>query len=314
MRKITIFVSKLSLRFLLAFGFCHAAQAACGLSLTASNLNLNWDMNWTTQAISVTVAKTNPAACTFGLGFTKGSSGSYTRYAANGGAQLNYQLYSDSGKSLILKDVPDVASANDVIMVTLPPGSNPQIVQYYFDIPYTSAVSPVLVTSGTFTDNFVINAYEGAVATAFTAPPDVSAPVSVSITTATIIALSLVDSGGVFQDLATTKTINFGNISTGQVSRFDLRLRTNSGFSITTTSTNNGRMKHLTANSYVPYQLYVNNVLADPTGVAPVLTGSGTTAMNGLGYPVKVVIGNLSTLAIAGSYQDTVTITATTTQ
>ena len=300
--------------FMLAMGLCGPATATCGLSLSTSNLNLSWDLNWSTQAISIVVDKTDAGACTFGLGFSKGGSASYTRYALKGGSQLNYQLYQDSGRTRILKDVPDIASVNDVIMVTLPPGSSPTTILYYVDIPYSLATSPLLVASGTFTDNFMINAYEGADPTLYTAPPAVSSPVSVNISTPTIVALSLVDSGGVFQDAATTKSINLGNIYQGQTSRFDLRVRTNSGFSVTTTSTNGGKLKHTVNNSTLPYKLYVNNVLADPTGVAPVLAGSGTTPMNGLGYPVKIVIGSLASMAIAGSYQDSIVITATTTE
>ena len=294
--------------------FSQLTYAACGLSITASPINLSWDLSWTHQAVSLLVSKTNPAACTFGLGFSKGGAGSYTRYASDGAKQITYQIYQDSGLSRVLKDVPDITSSNDVVMVTLPAGSNPQTVQFYIDIPYTSATTPVLVASGTFTDSFTINAYEGSDPTAFAAPADASAAVSLNITTPTIVAVSLVDIGGVFQDSATTKTINFGNLFQGQIARFDLRIRTNSGFSITTTSTNNGRMKHATANTYVPYKLYVNNVQSDPTGVTPVLAGSGTTAMNGLGYPVKIEIGSAPSTALAGSYQDTVLITATTTE
>ena len=289
--------------------FAKNSSAACGLSLVASDLNVEWDMTWTAPAVAVQVSKTNPAACTFGLAFTKGGSGSYTRTAGG----LPYQLYQDSGLSHVLKDVPDITSTNDVVMVTLPPGTNPTNEFYYFDIPYSTATSPNLVAAGTYTDTFIVNAYEGSDPTAFTNPPATSTPVSVTITVPKMIALALVDTGGVFQDTATTKSVDFGNLSSGQTSRFDLRLRTNAGYSVKVQSTNNGRMKHTSKNSYVDYSLYVNNNLADPTGSTPVLTGSGQTGINGIGFPVKIVIGSVGVLPLAGTYKDTVIITVTVT-
>ncbi len=302
--------AQLLLSFLLMTG--PLADAACNLSLVVTNINAAWDMTWTAQAVSIQVSKLNPAACTFGLGFSQGGAGSYTRYGNNAGSHLNYQLYQDSGKTKILKDVPDVTSANDVIMITLPAGSNPQTELYYFDIPYSSATTPVLATSGTYLDTFIINAYEGSDPTLFAAPADATASVSVTMTVPKIIALSMVDTGSAFQDSATTKTINFGNLFTGQVSRFDLRLRSNAGFKVSVNSTNGGKMKHTTSTALVPYSLYVNNVLADPTGVIPVLTASTTTPLNGLGYPVKIVVGAIAASALSGSYADTVVITVET--
>lgn len=288
--------------------------AACGLSLVVDDISATWDPSWTTQAVAMTVTKSNPSECTFGLGFSQGGAGSYTRYASQGGLQLRYQLYKDSAVNKVLKDVPDLTSENDVVMVTLPAGSNPQIVQFYLDIPFASATVPTLAAAGTFTDTFTINAYEGATYANLASPPELSKQVNLSINVPKMISIALVDTGGVFQDSATSKSINFGTLQSGQVSRFDLRLRTNAGFSVTTSSTNLGKLKHTGSTSTVPYQLSVNNVAADLTGVVPVLSGSGQTSYNGLGYPVKIVIGSVGASALAGPYQDTVVITATTTE
>jgi len=302
---------------ILMAGFSLAPSAmaqTCGLSVVASDLVMNWDLNWTTHAISISVSKTNPAACSFGLGFSKGQSGSYTRYTTQSGKQLNYQLYQDNSSSKILRDVPDITTTNDVIMGNLPAGSNPQTFFYYFDIPYAAATSPSLASAGIYTDGFQINAYEGTTPTAFASPPAASTQVNVSITVDKMIALSLVDTGGVFQDSATTKSINFGYLSTGQTSRFDIRVRTNAGYSLTLQSGNNGKLKHSSSNSTVPYSIYVNNAPADLSGVAPVITGSGSTSLSGLGLPTKIVIGTVGAQALSGNYSDTVTITATATE
>src|SRR5690606_30649594 len=139
-------------------------------------------------------------------------------------------------KSLVLKTAPDITSANDVIMVTMPAGGGPQVEMYYFDIPFAQATTPTLVPAGTYTDSFVINVYEGNDPTNFADPPDASTSVNVNITVPEMIDLALVDTGGVFQPTATTKSIDFGTLHTGKVARFDLRLRTNAGYQVTFSS------------------------------------------------------------------------------
>lgn len=289
------------------------AFSNCGLGIVASDLNLDWDLNWTRHSISILITKTDPGACTFGLTFSKGGAGSYSR-AATGTTSLRYQLYQDSSAVNVLKEVPDLASVNDVIMVTMGAGVTSQNVTYYFDIPYATATTPALATAGTYTDTFSISAYEGADPTLFANPPDATANVNVSIAVGKIIALAFVDTGGVFQESATTKTVNLGNLTTGKTSRFDIRLRTNAGHEITVTSTNAGRLKHSTKNSYVPYTMSVNNTSADMSGVTPVVGGSGSSTLAGLGYPVKIVIGTAGTLPLAGTFSDSVVVTATTTE
>jgi spore coat protein U-like protein len=284
--------------------------AACGLSISANDINVTWTTTWTIQSVSITVSKTNPAECTFGLSFSKGVAGSYTRYGQNGASSLHYQLYQDSGGTRILKDVPDALTVNDVIMVTLPAGSGPQIVQFYFDIPYSLATTPLLAAAGTYTDNIVISAYEGVDPSIFTAPADASTSFNLTMNIDKQINLSFVDLGGYFQENATTKAIDFGKLIANHVSRFNLAVRTNAGFRITIVSTNNGRFKHSLQNSYVPYSIYVNNSVADVTGVTPVATGSGQTSLAGLIYPIKIVVGAVGVLALAGNYTDTITVTA----
>ena len=295
--------------FLIIFPFKNV-YAACGLALSASDINITWTSTWTIQSVSLIATKTNPAACTFGLSFSKGVAGNYTRYGQNGAAKLYYQFYQDSGGTKILKDIPDTLTTNDVVMVTMPPGGGPQIVQFYIDIPYALATTPTLAAAGVYTDNIVISAFEGTDPSAFVAPAETTASFNLNMTIEKQINLSFVDLGGFFQENTVTKSVDFGRLSANQVSRFNMAVRTNAGFNITIVSTNNGRFKHNIQTSYVPYDVYVNNTVVDVTGVIPVATGSGQTTLAGLIYPVKIVVGAVGTLAIAGSYSDTLTVTA----
>lgn len=290
------------------------ALAQCGLSITANNINVVWDPTFVMQSVSLTLSKTNPAACTFGLTFTKGGSANYTRYGTAAALQLKYQLYQDVGGTKILKHIPDIVSVNDVIMVTLPAGSGPQLVQYFFDIPYVTATTPVLAHSGTYVDNFIISAYEGVDPTLFADPAATSAAVALTMTVDKSIKLSFVDLGLMFQEGATTKAINFGKLNTGAISRFNMAVQTNAGFSVTFSSANAGNLKHVATASLVPYTATVNAVPADLTGVVPVIAGAGQTALTGLVYPVVITIGAVGVLAVSGDYQDVITVTATVTE
>lgn len=295
------------------------AQAACGLSLSASNVNITWSLNFTSIAVQMTINKSLVDACDFGIGISKGGGASYaTRTGTDSAKVIRYQIYNSNTLTNIVKDVPDITSANDVIQGGFASGTNlTQNVLYYLEVPYNLATTPTMVSAGTYTDSYTINIYEGSDPLAFTTPVDTAA-VSLTITVDKLIELSLVDSGGSFQVASTNRSIDFGTLSQGQASAFDLRVRTNAGFNVTFSSANDGRLKHTTQNSYVPYNLYVNAVLLNmsSSNATPVvgLSGSGQTALSGLAYPLRLVIGSLTGASLSGSHSDQITITATTTE
>jgi hypothetical protein len=313
------YLSKCALLILILLSQQHAF-AACGLSLTTNNVLINWTTSFTFVSVPLTINKLGPDPCSFGLGFTKGGAASYVlRRAVDGASQVQYQLFKENTLSNILKDVPDVTQANDVIMGGFAGGNNMvQAASYYFQIPYNADVAPALISAGSFTDTFTIDLYEGSDPSTYITPVDTKS-ISVTINVPKIIAISLVSSGGGFIEGQTTKNVNFGTLYEGQTSGLDLRVRSNAGFDVSFSSLNNGNMKHVSANSLVPYKLYVNGVILNMTNslAVPVsgLTRAGQTSLSGLAYPIKVVIGNVSTTAkLSGAHSDSITITATTTE
>ncbi len=314
------------MRALIFFGallcFSPFTKAACGLGMTASNVSINWDLNFTSVAIQIQLTKSAAEACNFGIGISKGGAASYpTRRAANGSRNLIYQLYSNNGLSQIIKDVPDITSASDVIFGGFQTGTNlTQNQVYYVQIPYNLATSPTLAAAGTYTDNFIINLYEGADPTTYLTPV-ASASITLTVSIAKMIALSVIDPGGGFSAGSTSRNINFGFLSEGASSAFDMRVRTNAGFSVSFSSTHDGRLKHTDPlkNSYVPYTLFVNSAVLSLSGSSTVpvigLTGSGQTSLDGLAYPLKIVIGKINGPGtLGGPHADDITITATTTE
>ena len=189
---------------------------------------------------------------------------------------------------------------------------------YYLQIPYNADSAPALIPAGTFIDNYVIDLYEGSNPLGFTTPVD-SKAITFSITIPKIIAISLVSSGGGFIEGQTTQNVNLGSLYEGQSSGLDLRVRSNAGFEVTFSSLNNGNMKHATANSLVPYKFYVNGALLNMSNSLSVpvsaITRAGQTAMGGIAYPLRVVVGDvMGGQKLSGSHSDSITITATTTE
>ena len=286
--------------FLIFFSLSPKAQASCGLSITASDIVLTWNLNFTSIAVSVQVSRSTSDACNFSLSFSKGGAASYpTRRVTDGSHILRYQLYQDSGLTKILQDTADVTSVDQVVQGGFQAGATPttQTVNYYLEIPYNLATTPSFVT---------------AVATK---------SVNISVTVSQMIALSLINSGGSFQLGQLTRNATFPTLTEGSTKTMDLRVRTNAGFTVTFSSTNNGTLAHTNPakNSHVPYSLLVNgsSLNLSNSKLVPVtgLSGSGSTNLEGLAYPIKVVIGSVTGAGVlAGPHADDVTITATTTE
>jgi spore coat protein U-like protein len=309
--------------FLLPLLWIQWADAACGLAITANNVTIDWDLNFANVAIQMKIDKSDAAACSFGIGITKGTGASYAArsVAAGGSKTMRYQIYSDSGMSKIVKDYPDITSANDVIQGGFGTGVNlTQTVIYYLEIPLSLATVPSVAAQGTYSDTYTINVYEGSDPLTFTTPA-VSTGITLTVNVPYMIALSMVDSGANFSAGSISRNVNFGTLSEGASATFDLRVRTNAGFSVTFSSSHNGYLHHTNPakNSLVPYKFYVNSALLNmsSSSTTPVvgLTAAGQTSLNGLGYPIKIVIGSLSSPTILGGpHQDDITITATTTE
>ncbi|MCM2324492.1 MAG: hypothetical protein NDJ90_14635, partial [Oligoflexia bacterium] len=174
--------------------------------------------------------------------------------------------------------------------------------------------------AGAFTDTYAVEVFETNVPPVPTDVPVTSGNVTLTVTVNPMIRLSLVSTGGGFDPGLTNRNIDFGTLYQGQSAQFDLRVRTNAGFSVTFSSAYNGKLKPGAASpSSVPYTLTAGGVALDLSNSAavPVVgpVGPGQTSMSGLAYTIRTVIGNVVGAGVmAGLHQDTITITATTTE
>ena len=278
-----------------------SAWAACGLSLRANGVTFDWTMNFTYIAVQFALDKANEEACDYALGFDKGGAADYGSRNANG---LKYQLYKDSGQTKILKEVPDIASADNTIQGTFAAGTNlTTTLTYYVAIPYGNATSPTITAAGAYTDNFTISVYEkSGLPTGGDVPADTET-VLLTVDVASFINVSLVNTDSAFEESFITKSIDFGSLVQGKSTTFDINVRANSNYTVTCTSTNAGKM--MNGASQVPYTFYLDGAAQWST------TGDSTTSLSGRAHPVRVLIGPLGSNR-AGTHSDTITIEAVT--
>ncbi len=267
---------------------------------------------------SVTIPKTvtltrnkNSSNCgNFFLGFTRGWSSTYNRYATNlaNGDKINYNLYKNSGATQVLKNPSDISSDNDVILGTIAKNET-KTFTYYFSInPYSSAAMP---KSGTYIDYVQVQAYSGfwSAIVAYEGYRNLY----VQIYVPKLVSLSLVDTGGAFNPTDTTHVLDFGELEQNEELSFDLIIQSNSGYNVTLSSLNSGVLKNTTAatgNNTVGYDLYVNNVVKSLMSPNVVASSTNSTPSGGNRIPIKVKIKAVDNKE-PGTYTDYVTVTTT---
>lgn len=288
--------------------------AGCTLRLSTQNISIAWNQSFNFKAVGFRVTKTRGPACNFSVTFSRGCATTYDRRMILGANTLRYQLFKDAGLSKVLKDFPDAASPDEFISGSFPEGTNlTQAFTYYVQIPLDLATQPALKPKGTYTDMFIVRVFNEAVPSS-TAVVKTST-VRISTTIPKIIEISLVDTGASFNPSQTTRTVDFGTIVEGASQGFDLKVRTNAGFSVKFSSRNRGSLKHSMSSvrTKVPYSLKVNQVPKDLSTAVVVATGSGQTALEGVANSVLFTVASPAS-SIAGQYSDFITVTATSTE
>lgn len=308
-------------RMLLATGIAlilapSLARGACTVNLSVDNIDISWDLNYTYQAVTYTISKTSVDACDYGIAFSRGGASNYTRRMVGpGGVILPYQLYKEVSLTNVLRYPSDITGSNDVILGSFAAGVVPaQQFTFYLQVPLATATSPALKPYGTYTDTFDVSAYEGTDPVAF-ATPMTTSPVTVTATLPKIVQISIGNAGDGFDPGTADSTIAFGALSSGMIAQRELKVRTNAGYSVSFTSANQGKMAHTDplVTTEVPYTVSVNAVPLDLSGgAATAATQAGQTSIEGNQNPIMVRIGNLDG-ALSGAYEDTITITVSST-
>ncbi|MEK6705238.1 MAG: spore coat protein U domain-containing protein [Bdellovibrionota bacterium] len=292
-----------------------AVLADCGLSLSASTIDIVWNQNFNFRAVNITISKSRHPACSYSLAFTKGGASDYNRIMTGAAANLNYQIFQDSSLSKVLKDLPDILSTDNYITSSFPEGASlTQTMTYYVQIPTDLATTPALKPPGTYLDSFIIKAYDGTDFTSFK-KPEATASVTISTVMPRIIELSVSQNGAFFDPSKTSLAIDFAELTPGTTQTCSLLVRSNAGYSLTISSENSGILRHTSATigTAIPYIMRVNSTAQNLSGPVEVASGSGQTSLSGIANSLGFTIDD-SGQAMAGQYSDNLTITVATTE
>lgn len=285
--------------FALAVATLVSPQAfGCTISISANtNVPITWGLSFAYMGVNFDITKTDEPACDVAVGFGKGGAADYNSRNAEG---LKYQLYKDSGQGKILKDVPDIASADNVLLHPFPAGTNlVKTFTYYVGIPFGNATSPLLTAAGLYQNTFTINVYESSGPPGGGAIPIASGNVTLQITAETIAKAAIVPAGSTWEEAAVTPSLNLGSLYQGKTYTFAVRMLANTNYTVACTSNNGGKLVTTAPDpaSEVPYAI---NMLSNNGGV---------TSLSGNSHNVQITIGNTSSSRGNLAYTDTITCT-----
>lgn len=295
------------------------AHAMCGdLTLSGhTGPTVNWTESFTSQQFNFTINRTGNGACNAYVYFSDGGASSYaTRrvvHVSDGSKTIPYQLYKSSALSSanILMEPPD--STNDNTRVLPRPTFSGNVksrpAQYHLEIPAASVMGSTMAKAGTYTDTFTMRVYENN-------SQDAAYNVTLTVTIPVVAKLSLVTSGGAFNEADVSETLDFGNLTQGETLSFDMRVVTNAGYSIAYSSQGDGAMRHSNPamSTTVPYTVIVNGVeyslVGSQSNPVSVVTNNVETGQSGAAIPVTFKIGNVAN-KVSGNYSDNITVTLT---
>ena len=308
-------------KVLICFFICSTklVMADCGYVLDAPTLNYIVSDNNSTAQSTVSLARTkdngNPCS-TFFLAFTKGLAASYNRRATNVSNRnfIYYNIYKNSNLTGILKESADISSPDETYIGSISKDQTLPFTFYMSLAPFGSTPP----AAGTYYDDLNVQAYSGS----YTGGNNYDSyrDMFIYIVVPKFTSISLVDSGGVYDPAKTLKTLDFGELSTGQELDFDVRVVSNAGYSLKLSSYNNGFLQLAGGSgsgTQIDYTFYANGsqigLSTSASSPVTIASGTGVTSAQGVKIPIRVVVGNVDTSKLSGIYQDYITLTTITT-
>ena len=255
------------------------------------------------------------ATCEYFVTLSAGQSGNFNqRKLSEMTNMLNYNVYTDSGKSSILKELPtatqsEVIAGNFPVAVALTQTNNHE---FFWTI---NPEQVVPASDGDYADGpLTLRLYSGL---------PLFSPTLVATKTITFQArvdssvdVSLVESGKPFDIGETTQLVDFGTLESGEQRGFDVVVRSNNGYAVTMQSQNHQLLVHTRGPAIadtVAYNVIFNGGSVDlSTGApVPIITGTGTTPATGTAFPIEFTVGTLSGHEVAGTYSDVINVEVT---
>ncbi|MGH1467905.1 MAG: hypothetical protein ACRBBP_03365 [Bdellovibrionales bacterium] len=125
------------------------------------------------------------------------------------------------------------------------------------------------------------------------------------------LSLSIVATGGIFDPLSTAKLMSFGELESFEVRSADVIIKTNVGYRLKASSSNEGAMEHSSGASIA----YVLRASGSPVNLigsssSPVLISSSASNSPPLGFtvPIEIEVGTVTGNEPGGEYADTLSL------
>lgn len=252
----------------------------------------------------------NDDACDYFIAISKGQSSNWDREVYNGNFTIPFNTYSNNGYSDILKDIPEITSPEETIIGSFSDkGKTKDKADYYVSLRTLSGNEP----PGIYQDNLILKIYKGTYNGSYTLENSTS--VTYQYLVNSTASLSLVNLGAPHDPNAGPRNVNFGTLTSGKIHNFDMTVMSNNDYDVYFSSLNDGRIKHLSTNSFVDYTLIMNGgpINLQGSSTTPVLAVSGIapTPPGGNRYNGQITIGIIGN-QIAGIHNDVVTVTLST--
>ena len=294
----------------------HAAHALC-VNLTFGNVpslaNFEggsggyaiYDPQEYLQTVSFEVrGEATGATCEYFVTLSAGQSGDFNqRKLSEMTNRLNYNAYTDSGKSSVFKALP-TATQSEIIAGSFPVAvalTQTNTHEFFWTI-NPQQVVPAADTA--YTDgNLTLSLYSGLLLLSPTL--EATKTITFRARVDSSVDVSLVESGKRFDIGETTQLIDFGTLESGEQRGFDIVVRSNNGYAVTMQSQNRQLLVDARAPAIgdtVPYSVIFNGGGVDLSTGAPVqiIAGTGTTPATGVSFPIEFAVGTLSGNETAG--------------
>lgn len=282
------------------------ARKKCNMDVTTNNISLTLGSFGSTVPGSVSMVRRKSAdsfiCYMYSYGFGTGNANSFTRFLVNSrGERIYYNLFKNGNKIVEISDQTPISTTFWGWSI----GSQPSVKSFDLKVETNSNST---YPAGTYSDSIAVKLYSGLPGSPLVLEDTKNFTISLNIPSE--ISLSLVDVGSAFDPADTHQTMDFGELTTGESMEADLKVLSNSGYRIYMESENKGKLKNISENSKISYDLFINGSKKKlKKKKSKVAEGSGSTPTSGENHRIRVVIGNVSG-AKAGIYTDNITITA----
>ncbi|MBB6481044.1 spore coat protein U domain-containing protein [Spirochaeta isovalerica] len=243
----------------------------------------------------------------FSFGWGNGGSISERAFTSQQtGSEVAYNLY-DETRSIILDD-------SNVIAGSFESSSDPQTNHHKFWL--VIPIQNQFPESGQYSDSVRVEGYTGTVSGSSSRnwkDFSVVSEIQVTLASAMVCEVSIVDTGAPFASTSTDKTFDFGNLTTGETQTGDIVVSSTDPYELSIRSENGGVMIRTDAvdpDSEIPYYCYIDESLISLSSTFLQIASGSATDPDGDRYNIKIEIGDFWGIN-AGEFEDIIYIELT---